>query len=177
MQFISGKHIARPYAEAAFRFAKAESKLPAWQKFLHAMSVLFSDVALQEAIKNPFVTQSHVVAVLVENTSVTPAQVNFLKLLAEYRRLGDLPAIAILFDTLQDKEAGLVRVHVTSAFPLEEATQRELVKKLQDKLKQEVLLSADIDPSLLGGIRVCIADRVLDASVKNALTQLYQDLR
>ncbi len=67
-------------------------------------------------------------------------------------------------------------VTVTSAVPLTEAEQATIRKELAARLGEEVEVSFEVDPQILGGLVVRIGDRVVDGSFAGQLEQLRETL-
>jgi F-type H+-transporting ATPase subunit delta len=65
---------------------------------------------------------------------------------------------------------------VSSAVPLSPAQTERLAKLLSAKYDSEVSVNTVIDPGVVGGVRVQIADDVIDASVSTRLNDLRQRL-
>ncbi|HKZ74293.1 MAG TPA: F0F1 ATP synthase subunit delta, partial [Steroidobacteraceae bacterium] len=101
---------------------------------------------------------------------------NFVVTLAENRRLGYLPEIAALFHELKDTAEGVADVTVVSAVPLDGEQQRTLAEALARKLKREVRLHLELDPSLLGGAVLRAGDLVIDGSLRARLNRIAQVL-
>jgi F-type H+-transporting ATPase subunit delta len=73
---------------------------------------------------------------------------------------------------LLDERAGRVPVTVTSAVPLSDAERDKLVATLRKSLGREPVLTARVDPDLLGGLIVKVGDSVVDTSVRSRLQSL-----
>lgn len=81
------------------------------------------------------------------------------------------------FSVLLDKHLGKVRVLCKTAVELEEKTQQEIKKSLSKKMsKGEIILTTEVDPTLLGGILLEMDGRVIDASLKRKLKGFHQAL-
>ena len=165
MSTIQNQAIARPYAEAAFRFAKQQNGIAEWQTFLNNFTEAFATQAMQNILSNPFIAQAKIVAAMTEKIKLNAAQVNLLSLLAEYGRLQYLAWVAQHFSRLCDQEQGVLRVEVVSAFTLNESTLALLQQKLADKFQKQIMLTTTIDPTLLGGFKIQIRDRILYSSL------------
>lgn len=98
--------------------------------------------------------------------------VDFLNLLLEKRRFNLLPAISAALDKLIDEMRGRARVNIVSALPVNERERDYLHGRLEKWLKQSVLLSVEINPSLLSGIQICVGDRFYDGSGLGRLAQI-----
>jgi ATP synthase F1 delta subunit len=106
---------------------------------------------------------------------------NFLSLLIENKRIGDLAKVVDTFEEYYRKDLGQVLCTVTSAADLTNA-QRKLVEEAISARMQgkQLVVSYDVQSSILGGLVVKVEDQVLDYSVSSKLdrikTQLLQPL-
>jgi F-type H+-transporting ATPase subunit delta len=75
---------------------------------------------------------------------------------------------------LQREQRGESEALVTSAVPLTEAEQEALRTKLEKRFGRKMLLKCEVDPSLLGGIRVETEGRVLDGSLRARLQEMKE---
>ena len=99
---------------------------------------------------------------------------NFLNVLVESGRESQLANIYRFFVQLANEARGIADAVVTSAKPLTEEEQAELVKQFGQKLNKELRLTTVVDPSILGGIVVKIGDRLYDGSLKRKLETFAQ---
>jgi ATP synthase F1 delta subunit len=67
-------------------------------------------------------------------------------------------------------------VKVSSAVPLTKKEQAALHKRLQARFSQDLTVSFEVEPSILGGVVVKVGDKVIDGSVKGKLEALKQSL-
>lgn len=72
--------------------------------------------------------------------------------------------------------ASEVLAKVISAVPLTKDEQAALREKLQARFDQPLDLRFEVEPSLLGGVRVRVGDEVIDGSVRSKLDALAQSL-
>jgi F-type H+-transporting ATPase subunit delta len=101
---------------------------------------------------------------------------NFLELLAERHRMPVLFRIRRVFDGLWAEENKLLAVTVTSATELDEGLVDEIGKRIEEQTGRRVELSSNVDPDVLGGLRVRVGNMVLDATVRNRLEQLRKQV-
>lgn len=99
-----------------------------------------------------------------------------LGVLANNHRLAVLPAIAEQYHRLLDQRRNRVKVSVTSAVELADAQIAALTATLEEKLGATPVLSVTVDPSLVGGLRVQMGDKVYDASVAGALKRFKEKM-
>jgi F-type H+-transporting ATPase subunit delta len=99
-----------------------------------------------------------------------------LQLLAERGRIEILPALAEHFERAWNESRGIASGEVVSAAPLPEGQQQALSAALGKTLGLRVDLKTRQDPGLLGGVRVSIAGRTYDGSVRAQLRALRERL-
>jgi F-type H+-transporting ATPase subunit delta len=171
-------NIARPYALAAFEFALAKKDLPAWEKMLKDASALVHDKVMTRVLASPTATTEQLSALFCEALAkdLDAEKTNFIRLLAEKKRLAALPDIAKTFKALQEQHEKTLTVHVTSAIALDDAYQQKLTKALVKRLQKQVVLQCKIDPTLLAGVMIRAGDMVIDGSVRGKLNRLVESL-
>ena len=170
--------IARPYARAAFEEARKNGGLGPWSDALQAAAIVVQDPRVAELLGNPRVTPEQLAA-LVDGIAAAPLGehgANFVRTLADNHRLGYLPEIAKLFDTLKDDAEGVEDVTVTSAAPLDESQRRKLGAALEQRLRRKVRLHCEIDPALIGGALLRAGDLVIDGSLRTRLERIAYEL-
>jgi F-type H+-transporting ATPase subunit delta len=101
---------------------------------------------------------------------------NFLQVLNEHERLELLEPILQAYVELNNERARRVVVEVRSAVPLLDHQRERLANELRQSLRLEPVLDARVDPDLLGGLVVRVGDWLYDASVKNRLETLRNQL-
>ena len=101
---------------------------------------------------------------------------NFLRLLAEKGRIGEIEEIAREFDRLIAAQERRVKVELTTAYELSDEDADEIVRQIEQSTGRTVEATRRVDPSLIGGI-VLQADTLrVDASVRGRIERLRQDL-
>ncbi|MFA6219520.1 MAG: F0F1 ATP synthase subunit delta [Erythrobacter sp.] len=102
---------------------------------------------------------------------------NFLGVLAQNRRLGQLPAVIRAFCAIAAAQRGEIAGEVTSAHALSDAQIDSLKARLTAREGRTVKLSTTVDPDLLGGLVVTIGSRRIDASIRTRLNSLAQAMK
>jgi F-type H+-transporting ATPase subunit delta len=170
--------IARPYARAAFEEAREQNRLEPWSEAVHAAAAVVTDPRVETLLGNPRVTADELAQLVID---ITGPQLgddgrNFVRTLAENRRLAYLPEISALFDGLKDEAESVIDVTVTSAAPLDEGQRKTLATALERKLKRAVRMECHTDPSLIGGAVLRAGDLVIDGSLRTQLDRITYEL-
>jgi F-type H+-transporting ATPase subunit delta len=170
--------IARPYARAAFQEASADKRLGPWFDALNTGAAVVQDERVENLLGDPTVTPPQLAQLVIDIAGANLGEhgQNFVRTLAENRRLGYLPEIAAIFSELKDAEEGIVDVTVTSAAPLDQQQQLTLSEALSRKLKRQVRLHCETDKTLIGGAILRAGDLVIDGSLRTRLDRLATEL-
>lgn len=165
---------ARPYAEAAFELAQREHALPQWSDMLALASDIAANSLLQSLMKDPNFTVDQLVALFLEvgEKTFSPSMQAFIKLLGEFKRLEFLPEIAAMYEEEKARSEHVVKVELTSAFPLDQSEQNDFAKKLKERMHCNILLTCATDKNIIGGAIIRAGDMVIDGSIRGRLNKL-----
>jgi F-type H+-transporting ATPase subunit delta len=176
---------ARPYARAAFEDAQAAQALPLWSELLQTAAVIAMDPALQRLLSpwNPALPgeqKAELMAGLcrdVRGGAETPEVfVTFLRMLAEFHRLHQLPSIAVLFERLRAEAESVLHAEMITAAAVTDAQRKRVSKALKAKFKRSVELDCKTDASLIAGAVIRVGDLVIDGSARGRLDKLAMAL-
>ncbi len=170
--------VARPYAKAAFEYARDHKRFAEWSQMLSTAATVVADERVATLLGNPRVTPEQLVAFIADivGSSLDEHGRNFLNTLAQNRRLDLLPEITAAYETLRAEIENTADVQVISAVALSDAQRDRLANALRKRLKREVRLHCEVDASLLGGAIVRSGDMVIDGSLKAGLERLARDI-
>jgi F-type H+-transporting ATPase subunit delta len=166
--------IARPYAKAAFEYARDSKQLSQWDEQLATAAAVAADKGLQAAINDPSLTAEQQARILSDvcGDALGAQACNFVAVLAANKRLSLLPEIYLLFAQYRANQEKTVDVEVISAFDLADTARDRLAEVLGKKLERQVKVRTSTDRSLLGGVLIRAGDLVIDGSVRGRLNKL-----
>jgi F-type H+-transporting ATPase subunit delta len=101
---------------------------------------------------------------------------NFVRLLVEKGRAGEITAIAAEFESLVAAQDRVLDVELTTAQELTDAAFKRIVADIEKKSGRKVHAARSVDPDLIGGIVLQAGSMRLDASVRGRLDRLRQEL-
>jgi len=170
--------VARPYAEALFQRAFETGRLSEWSQTLQFLAAAMREPELLAFVTNPKLTPAQRAELVLDlgGARLDAEARNLVRVLVENDRLVVLPEIAALYETRKRAAEGQTKVVVSSALPLEPAVLEQLAAALKAKLGQQVEITTEEDPSLIGGVRIRAGDTVIDGSVRGRLYQLANEL-
>jgi F-type H+-transporting ATPase subunit delta len=172
------EEIAQVYARSLFEVAKEQSKLDVVKEQLGQFAdALDGNRELSTFFFAPyFSTQEKEDGLGRLLDGADPVVENFLKLLIENHRVPVIFRVRREFEALYDQENKLLPVTITSAVQLDEATVKSIGDAIGRQTGQQVELTANVDPDVLGGLIVRVGNSILDASIRNRLENLRRSV-
>lgn len=173
--------LAKPYAKAAFEYAKEHNVISDWESFLSIAGSVIESADFSVLLSNPAISATQKTGVLMDIYATqggksTIALSNFVAQLAENDRLSLLPEIVAHYSKLKSQELKQVDAYITSAYPLTDDQRRTLQERLAISTGSIVILHEEVDPKLLGGVTIKVGDKFTDGSVRGKLQQLKTQL-
>lgn len=170
--------LARPYAKAAFEYAREHGILAEWSGQLGLAAAVAADEGMESVLNNPSLTDEQQARTMADvcGEALAPEMKNFVSILAANKRLSLLPEISSQFELYKANHEKSVDVEVISAFDLGDATVDKLASVLGKKLERDVKVSTATDKELLGGVLIRAGDLVIDGSVRGRLNKLAEAL-
>ena len=164
--------IARPYAEALFQALGADAL--ALKPQVDALAAVAANAELRRFADDPNADAQQVFEVIagVAGGRLDARLANLLHTVIDNGRLSALPEIAAKFQVLVNASSGVSDATVYSAFPIDAGTLAGLVAALEKRFARKLNPRVEIDPELIGGVRVVVGDEVLDTSVRARLEQM-----
>jgi F-type H+-transporting ATPase subunit delta len=165
--------VAKRYANALFEVAVEKQLTDRFTEDVTLISNAIQESAeLRDMLRNPTIpaTLKEQVVTEVFGQTVHELVLNFMRVLIHRRREAYIFQIADELKRLNDLAKGRVKVFVESAVELSDKEIAAIREQLS-KGTREVEISTKVNPSLIGGVRLTIGDRVIDASVKTQLNQ------
>ncbi|KAF1721804.1 F0F1 ATP synthase subunit delta [Pseudoxanthomonas wuyuanensis] len=167
--------VARPYARAAFAVARDEGSFAAWSDALGFAAQAAADPRVAALLPNPQLAQADAVALLAP-AGASESFTRFLTVLADGRRLSQLPEIAGLYEDLRAESERLVKARIISATALPAGELEAIKAALKKRFGREVEIDTAIDESLIGGAVIDAGEVVIDGSLKGKLNRLQTAL-
>jgi F-type H+-transporting ATPase subunit delta len=165
--------IAKRYATAAFELAAEERAIDSLASDLARLkSMLAESPELTRLVRSPMFSredQAKGMEAVLKKAGAGDLARKLVLLLAQKRRLFTLSGVIRAFEALLARHRGEVAAEVTSARSLSTGETAELKRVLKDKLGREPRLDLNVDPSLLGGLKLKLGSRMIDSSLRTKL--------
>lgn len=169
------------YATALFELARdARALEPVEASLGRVREAIAQSPEFAALIASPVVSRgaaAKAVASAAEMIDVDDTTAKFLGVLADNRRLSQLPAIIRAFRDLAARHRGETTAEVTSAHPLTDEQVDALKQQLRTRIGTEVAVDLAVDPALLGGLVVQIGSQRIDSSIRTRLNTLAHAMK
>ena len=173
--------ISRRYATALVKMGAEESRVEEYGAELARVEGLFaSQDLLRLVLESPTFATDKKSAILNDLTaamSLSEGMKHFLGLLLEKDRIRYLPQISSDYRSLADELSGILRARVTAAVEPDQAQQSGIKKGLEAQTGKKIELKMEVDPELIGGLKVEIGGKVFDGSVRTQLNRIEDTLK
>lgn len=164
------------YATALFDLARESKAIETVSESLSALKAALAESDDFRALTtNPLLGRDQAakgVAAVAKAMKLDAMTGNFLGVLAQNRRLGQLGKVIADFNALAAAHRGEATAEVTSAHPLDDAQLDALKKQLRTRVGRDVAVDLKVDPAILGGLIVKIGSRMIDSSIRTRLNTL-----
>ena len=167
------------YAESLFVLAKEENKVTQYLDDIKLVGeVLGSDPQIVQFFNHVLIENEKKIQLLDQSFkgNVDQYVLNFLKLLVQSRRIRYIDDIVKSYINLSNQYLGIEEGMIYTPYELTDQQIQDIEKAISQKENKKVTLKVSIDPSLLGGIKVQIANRIYDGTIKNKVEMLKKEL-
>jgi F-type H+-transporting ATPase subunit delta len=170
--------VHRTYARALYQAAREKGRLEAVREELADFATAIREVPelrslLRNPELNPRVKATALGEVLGESDEIMR---NFLLVLTEKGRAGEIEPIAEEFERLAAAAEGRLDVELTTAYELSDEEAAEILDQIERASGRKVEATRTVDPELIGGIVLRAGSLRIDSSVRGRLNRLRQEL-
>lgn len=170
--------VHRVYAEALLGAAKENGALaPVRDEYRDFVAALGDSDELRGFLRNPQIESRLKRETLEQLLSGADERfLNFLRLLTEKDRIGEVEEVHEEFERLLAAEERILELELTTAVELSDEEAHEIVGQIEQASGRRVVARRSVDPELIGGIVIQAGSQRLDASVRNRLEHLRDEL-
>jgi F-type H+-transporting ATPase subunit delta len=176
---VVNRTLARRYAVAIASLAREQDAVDRVSADLRSLARVISAPGLiRDFFESPVIDRPSKERVFAQafGANVHPIALHALLLLVRKRREVLLSAIVGEYLALERAAHGMETLTLQSARPLERDEYRDLIAKLESLYRKKFEVTEIVDTSLIGGVRIMMGDRRIDATVSGALNALAREL-
>jgi len=173
--------LAGRYAIALFELARDEKQIDAVAASLAALRQALSESDdFRALIASPLLgreEQARAVGAVIGSLGIDTLTGNFVGVLAQNRRLPQLPNVIRAFNLLAARHRGEITAEVTSARPLSETQVGAIKQHLRSRMGRDINVDLAVDPAILGGLVVKVGSQMIDSSIRTKLNTLAHAMK
>ena len=174
----SDSKTARPYAMAAYKQASEEGKSAQWSEMLALLQRVIEDPDMARLISGAKLKSAQIAEIISDvcGERLSPTGRNFVRVLADSRRLAVIDDIASGFEAERARDEQRSEVVVTSAYELSESEINTISAAMTQRLGTKVDIQVELDQTLIAGVVIRAGDTIIDASSRGRLNQMAQSV-
>jgi len=172
--------VARRYASALFRAALKTQSLQRVSEDLQRLRTLLQEIdTLRAFLYSPLIPRDRKKRRVEElfARDFEPITLRLLALVIEKRREPLMETICDEFERLREAHEGIAHATIYAAVPLTPDQQQRLLQQLSESTGKRILAHFEVDPSLIGGVRIRLGDYQIDGTIRGALERLHEHVR
>ncbi|MFC2066216.1 ATP synthase F1 subunit delta [Chloroflexota bacterium] len=168
---------AKRYSQAVFEIALEKNELERWQSDLGKIVGVVGDATFTAFLESPKFHLADKASLLSERLEgINPLALNLVHLLVARGRLDILGDVTDEYQRLLDSYHGIEQAEVITVVPLEDKDKQKLAEYLGAIVDKKVVLTSEVDRSLIGGVIARIGGKLLDGSTRSKLAALKREL-
>ncbi|MGL4727894.1 MAG: F0F1 ATP synthase subunit delta [Bosea sp. (in: a-proteobacteria)] len=168
--------VAQRYAAALYELSSESRAVDQVNSDLQSVAAMIEGSAdLKRLVMSPVFSaeaQSAAMGAILAKAKIKGLAGNFIKLVANKRRLFVLPEMIRAYQAEVARARGIVTAKVTLAESPSAKQINDIKAALKDVAGKEVAIDVNVDPSIIGGIIVKMGSRMVDASLKTKLNSI-----
>ena len=177
---MSEGKVARRYAKALIEVASEAGAIEQVEKELGSfLGMVNGNDELKQVIHSPVFSVDERVAIveaLAKDGAWGELTHKIILLLVKKERINSLAAILEAFSSEADRLADRMRAVISSAQALSDDRFQTIVSSLEKRTGKKVVATAEVDESLMSGVRAQIGGLVFDGSLKARLQEMQRQL-
>lgn len=165
----------RRYAKSLLEFAQEQDRVEEVKKDMdYIIEVIEASREMRILLKSPIITGDKKLAIFKEVLGATISEISmtFIKIILTKGREAELEGIAYGFRNIYRQYKGIEEATVTSAHPLTDGQREEIRTKLVGVTGSTIEIQEQVDPSIIGGIKIRVGDKQYNGSIAYQLEQL-----
>lgn len=171
--------VEKRYAHALFGLAKEKKALDSVHQDMQTIhSAINQSIELKSCLENPIFPPEVKTKILekIFKKHLQPLSYNFVLFLQEKGRLYILPKISDAFEQFYLEDQSIIKIKISSTTELTKTQLSSVSHHLKLKFRKEIDTTVEIDPTLVGGIRIQVEDTIYDYSIRTQLQTFKEKL-
>lgn len=178
-QVLHASPLALAYAQSVLDLANDQQQAESVSEELDRLATIVEEnPSFREVLTNPSISPDERQGLLERlfRGNISPLLFNVLGVLNTKNRLGLIEQIAQGYDDLLQRQLGKVEVDLTVAQRLDVDQLEQARQRIAQAIGREPVIYQYVDENIIGGMIIRVGDKLIDASVRNQLASMRQQL-
>ena len=176
---MENKQLIKKYALSLYQIGKKENALDEIQKGIHVVNSLYkSSNTFRYFLLTKKITDNDKKVVL-SNILKDYCSTYVLELISIIIEKGDIKSLNVIinhFFIVVNNKSDIIPVKVITSSPLDNSEMQILVNNIESKLNKKVSAKNEVDPDIIGGVKLMIGNKVVDGSISHQLRKIKYTL-
>lgn len=171
--------VALTYSKALFEVSKENNSVDRVLKEINFIKTAFEEEPdFFELYQSPRINTAEKKNIMkkIFHEKLCSEVMNFINVLLDKKRTSSFLDISNEYIRLANQYKNIIGGTIYSAVELRDKQLKEIEEKLSSVTKQSVKLKVVVDPSIIGGLKVKIGDKVLDTTIYSKLKDLRETI-
>lgn len=177
---MSADKLAKRYAKALFDESLSKGSIEGVNNDMKLISqAVVQSKGLKNFLKSPIIKAAKKTSALKQifGDKISAESFSLINLLIEKNREGYLDEIAAFFNKFYNDYHQILEVKITTAAALDADTEAQVRKLILQKVgDKKLIIKSNIDQDIIGGFIIDLGNKVYDASVRNKLSNIANEL-
>ena len=176
---MENKQLIKKYALSLYEVGKKEDALDDIQKWVEVLNSLYkSSSTFRYLLLTKKIAENDKKKILLDVLKDYCSKY-VLELIFIIIDKGDIKSLSNIIDrffVVMNNESGIVPVRIITSSALESTEMESLAKNIESKLNRKVSAKNEVDPSIIGGIKLMVGNKVVDGSISHQLKKIKYTL-
>ena len=172
---MENKQLIKKYALSLYQIGLKESSLDKIQKGMHLINALYkSNSTFRYFLLTKKITDSDKKTILSEILKDSCSNY-VLELVFIMIDNGDIKALSDVIERFflaLDSESDVIPVRIITSSALDDNEMQTIIQNIESKLGKKVSAKNEVDPDIIGGVKLMIGNKVVDGSVSHQLRKI-----
>ena len=176
---MENKQIIKKYASSLYQLGKEHDTLNEVQKGLRLVSSLYkSSNTFRYFLLTKKITDNDKKVVLLNilKEHCSTYVLELISIIIEKGDIKSLNAIINHFFIVLHNESDIISVKVITSSALNDSEMQILINNIESKLNKKVSAKNEVDPDIIGGVKLMIGNKVVDGSISHQLRKIKYTL-
>ncbi len=176
---MENKQLIKKYALSIYSIGKKENALEEIESGIHALNSLYKQSSIfRYFLITKKISEKNKKLILSDILKDVCSfyVIELLHIIIEKGDIKSLSAIINRFFVFVSNETDIVPVRIITSSALDDKTNEALIWKIESKLNKKVNAKNEVDPKIIGGVKLMISNKVIDGSVSHQLRKIKNAL-